>query len=648
MSALIRASRRHGRASNRGIRPNSPMAAPVPPAARPNPTRAFGRFELRRLLGKSAGTMVWLAFDPRVGQEVMLTLPRVQPADPAALELRLHDLKQAARLNHPNLAATVEVGVQDHWPYVSVDRALGVTLGEWLDANPRAGTIERVDLLCQALRGLAFAHEAGVPHHDLQFHHLIVGEQGALRVMALSACSEPAPAARGPQAALPLDADALRAQRVAARRDVLACGVLLHQMLAGAPVLDEADVARVIERMTPLGRDLVRLPWTTPQPVPEGLRAIANRCTATQERQRYHNARTLLRALEGWREAQSLADGGPLALLIDRLHSVGHLPAMPGIGARVARLVATEGQRTDEIAEQILQDIALSFELLRNVNSAQVRGTQVAGNGAVLTLRRAIALIGVDGVRHSANALRPWPGPLGEAGAAALQRVLQRVRLAGLTAQALRPAGYDPEVVFIVCALQNLGRLLVQYHFPEEAEQIRQLMLPAPSENAEPGTSAAAAVADLPGMSEEAASFAVLGVDLDALAAAVVKHWGLGDEMQHMMRRIPAAKPVRRPDNDTDMLRTAASAANEAVDAMTQSPAAKVGAAIAQVAQRYARVLEVTPRDVREALQGARAALQSGARIAAMKRSVEPDELPATFGRDPSFSADEAANTNPA
>ena len=48
------------------------------------PTRAFGRFELRRLLGKSAGTMVWLAHDPRSGAETMLSLPRVQPVDAAA------------------------------------------------------------------------------------------------------------------------------------------------------------------------------------------------------------------------------------------------------------------------------------------------------------------------------------------------------------------------------------------------------------------------------------------------------------------------------------------------------------------------------------------------------------------------------------
>jgi non-specific serine/threonine protein kinase len=163
-------------------------------------------------------------------------------------------------------------------------------------------------LMCHALSGLAFAHEAGVSHHDLQMHTLLVSPQGQVRVAALAAADLPAAPVAADNAnerAMPMDPGELRAQRDAAQRDVLACGVLLHQMLAGAPVLDEPDVARVIDRMSPQGRDLVRLPWTTPQPVPEGLRAIANRCTASQERQRYRSARTLLRALEGWREVEA-------------------------------------------------------------------------------------------------------------------------------------------------------------------------------------------------------------------------------------------------------------------------------------------------------------------------------------------------------
>lgn len=576
---------------------------------KPAPTRAFGRFELRLLLGKSERTMAWLAFDPRSKQELMLSMPRVQPPGAAALAQWLADARHAARLNHPNLAHVVEVDAQDHWPYIAVDRALGQTLGERLAAQRQLAPDEAVGWLAQALEGLAFAHEAGLAHGDLQLHQLLVSEQGTVRVMAIGVCLHaPASAdtakAHANDRGMPLDPNRLRETREAAVRDVLSAGILLHHLLGAAPALDEPDTGRVIDRLPPHGRELVRLPWSTPQPVPEGLRAIANRTTATQERQRYHNARTLLAALNGWREAAAQDSGGALALLIDRLRTVGHLPAAPGVGARVARLAVAESQRTDEMAEQILQDMALSFELLRTVNSAQVQGTQIAGNGPVLTIRRAIALLGLKGVRQAAASLRAWPGPLSEPHAAGLQRLMDRVRLAGHTAQALRPAGYDPEVVYLIAILQNLGRLLVQYHFPEEAEQIRQLMQALPG--AEPGEP------ELPGMTEEGAAFAVLGVDIESMGAAVAKHWGLTDEVLHMVRRLAVNRPVRVADSDGNMLRLAASVANEAVDAVTQLPPTRVGAALANVAQRYGRALSITVKDITDGLQAARTSLQSG------------------------------------
>ncbi|MBC8055119.1 MAG: protein kinase, partial [Rhizobiales bacterium] len=148
------------------------------PQAAAHPTRAFGRFELRRLLGKSAGTMVWLAFDPHSGAEVMLTLPRLQPADARALEHWQRDVRLAARLDHPNLAKVAEVGVQDHWPFVAVDRGQGITLGEWLALHPSSKPADVVGWVCDLLRGLAFAHEAGVAHLDPQLHSVLIDERG--------------------------------------------------------------------------------------------------------------------------------------------------------------------------------------------------------------------------------------------------------------------------------------------------------------------------------------------------------------------------------------------------------------------------------------------------------------------------------------
>ena len=600
--------------------------ANAPTQARAHPTRGFGRFELRQLLGKSAGTMVWLAFDPRAGTEVMLSLPRVQPADAAALEHWQRDVRLAARLDHPNLARVAEVGVQDHWPFVVVEREQGVTLNEWLALHPNPKPAEVVGWVCDLLRGLAFAHEAGVAHLDPQLHSLLVNERGGVRLMALGTAgdavraAEEAARAKSHERSMAMDPGELRAQRSAAARDLLACGLLLHHLLTSQPALDQADTALVIARMAPLGRELVRLPWSTPLPIPEALRAIANRCTSGQERLRYQNARTLLGALTGWLEAQSEEGGGPITLLLDRLRSVGHLPALPGLAARVAKVTSLESQRTDEIADQVLEDMALSFELLRTLNSAQVQGTQIQGNGPVLTLRRIIALIGVNGVRLAANTLRAWPGPLSQAQAEAMQATLDRVRLAGHTAQALRPAGYDAQVVYLIAVLQNLGRLMLRYHFADEAEQIEQLMKPGAA-NREAGTPEQA------GLSEEAAAYAVLGVDIESLGDAVARQWGLGEDVMHMARRLPPEAPVRKPDSDAELLRLTASAANDAVDAVSRLSGPRGVAALGQIAQRYGRALAINARDLADGLAAAREVLRKGV---ASPTARHADTAPAT------------------
>ncbi len=574
-------------------RPDIPDRAGAAAARSAQPVRMFGRLQLLRLLGKSDRSMCWRVADPRSGQELLLVMPRLQPADVAALEHWQQQMRQAGRLIHPNLAPVIEVGVQDGWPYVAYDAGDAAPLSERLGVKGLPGT-EAAGLIVQALHGLAYGHEAGLAHHDLQPFNVLVSDTGTVRVAGMAVACTMAAAESMANGQSTTDPAALRLQRVAAERDLLACGLLLHAALCGQGPLEENDLGRVIARMPPLGREIVRLPWTTAHPVPEPLRIIVNRATDRQERQRYRNARTLLRAMEGWLQTESATGGGPLALLQDKLRAAGVLPSSPGAAARAARLTTMERERTNELAEVVLQDMALAFELLRQVNSAQVRGAQADGGTVVLTLRRAIAMIGMDGVRRAALALRPWPGPLNDAGAAELERHFERDRHVGRVALALRPAGYDAEVVYLIALLQGLGRLVVQYHFAEEAQQIRRLMQPGPpAREGEP---------EDPGMTEEAASFAVLGADTEAIGAAVARYWGLDDSVLVMARRLPVATPVRSADDDDMLIRTVASCAHEAVDAMAM-PAARVLPALQRVVQRYGRVLELTLKDLQSALQ---------------------------------------------
>ncbi len=572
------------------------MGPPFDPTAA---TRRFGRFALRALIGRSAQAMAWRAHDPRSAQELVLVLPRRQPAGAAALAEALDEARRAARLQHPHLAHAVEVGEQEQWPYIAYDEAAATTLAE--RRPPRNGEAPQqvARWVAQCGAALAFAHDAGHAHNDVQPWLIALGDNTSVRLMGLGLTPAPLPQA------LSGDTETVaqrlrRGARDAAEADVLALAVLLHGLLAGAPALGEPDIGAALLRLAPAGRESMRLPWDVPRPIPEALRAIANRATDRQLRQRFRNARTLLRALEGWLEQEAQQGSDAHAQLIERVRQLGVLPALPGAAVRAARLALMERHHTEELAALVMHDAALTLELLRAVNSAMnvadMRGTQVSASGPVLTVRRAIAMMGLEGVRRSALAMRHWPGPLDAGGAAELELTLAAAQRAARLAQALRPAGYDAEMAALVTLLQNLGRLVLQYHYPDEMRQVRRLMQPAPA--TEPGQ------ADQPGMSEQAAGFAVLGADIDSMALAVARWMGLGgadDAVLQMMRRLPLDKPVRAADSDDAVLRALASAANEAVDVLLL-PAARQGAAIERVAKRYARALDLNARDLTAAL----------------------------------------------
>jgi non-specific serine/threonine protein kinase len=581
------------------------MVATAPPtataAARPatpnSAVRMLGRYQLLRLLGKSAQTMLWLALDTHGDIEVMVALPRAQPPDPDALGAWVARVGRTGRLKHPKLARVLDVAVHERWPYAVYERGTFVTWGEKLTSKGLPGA-ELTQWSVQVLQGLAFAHEAGSAHRDLQPYSLLVDEAGNVRLLGLEIVDAQSFAqsfiqfaadADGQQAAM----DERRMQRLAAEIDVLAFGLLMHQVLAGNLPLDEGDVAKVVGRLPPFGHEMVRLPWTVPHPIAEPLRAIVNRATDRQERQRYRSARTFERALDGWLQASRDQDAGPISLLLGRMRSVGLLPAMPGGAERAAKLALMETGHTHELSGAVLQDFALSFELIRMVNFAQSQAGN-SGSGAVLAIHRAIAMVGLDGVRQAALSLRAWPGPLNDEAANALSALLVRVKRAGNIARALQPAGYDQEVVYLITALQNLGWLVVQYHFPDEAAQIRRLMQPVAAQKAgEP---------DEQGMSAEGASFAVLGIDIDTLGSAVMHHWGLDDGVQHMVRRAPPTGPIHTPTSDVDMLRLVASCANDVLDAVAL-PSKQAAPAVLRVAQRYGRALNITSKDIQDALQ---------------------------------------------
>jgi HD-like signal output (HDOD) protein len=565
------------------------------PAQAPS-LRRFGRFGLKRLLGRSSRSMAWLADDPHSRQEVMILMPRAALANAAAVQRALDRMRLAARLEHPRMRPPMEVASLGGWPFVVTERPRwGLTLHEWLQEQGRSTALtELAQRMSEMLDGMAYLHDAGLAHGDLGMHTLQFDRHGHLCLWgaALGVAGSEA----GPASEISVGAEReLRRDQI--DQDIQAAGLLLYQMVAGRPALDEPDYPTAVAR---LHGEIVRLPWSLPQPVPDALRAIVNRAVDRHEQRRYLSARSLQRALDGWRQVASDGKAGPLALLLERLPLVGHLPALPGLSQRVALLVGSEAQHLLGMADLVTEDPALTFELLRQVNAARFGARE---EGPVTTVRRAIALIGLRGIRRAATSLKPWPGPLDSTQARALEQGVRRALLAGYLAQALAPGGLDEQSLLVVAQLQFLGRLLVLYHFPDEAQQIDHLMQGTGEAPANPNSGMA------PALSQEAAAMAVLGVDLPSLARALARHWGLGADMEEMMSPVTPRQATQHPDKADTWVRLLVSCAHEALDAVAQRPET-AGKALAAVAQRYAKTLGSTPEGLRQAIEQARVRLQ--------------------------------------
>ena len=532
--------------------------------------------------------MAWLAEDLRSRSETLLMLPRrPREVDPPTLCRALDAARQAARVEHPRLQPATEVGQFGGWIFVACELRQGVqTLQDRLD--PRSGPpapLEVVGWCIDALEALAAAHDAGVVHGDIGLHSLLVDRQGRVRPWGFAIVD----------AGSAGDAAQATQRRAAAARDVLAVGWLLKTLLDGRTAVDAVDVPDALWRLEQgLPADAAEATAQSTAPartaVPDGLGPVLERALSLAPLRRYADARSLARALDGWRQHAGEGRSSASAVMLARIRSVGHLPALPGLASRVATLVRMESRPLTELVDTVLDDPALALELLRLINSAAHRRAEPIGS-----LRQAMLLLGLQGVRRSAASLRAWPGRLGPDQARRLERGVHVGRQAARVAVWLAPPGLPPDEVKLAVLLQQLGRLLAACHFPDAASQVEQLMRPVMM-----GQGDARQI--LPGLDEQTAARSVLGAELPALSRALLRQWGLGSEIELMAWPIERDQIVRTPERVSGWLRTVASCAHEAMDIwLSRTP--RTAQAFDSVAQRYARVLDVTAVDLRAAVE---------------------------------------------
>jgi len=386
---------------------------------------------------------------------------------------------------------------------------------------------------------------------------------------------------------------------------------VLAEMLSGQPLIAEKDPYRAMYRVA---HEDLQLPATLVPDVDDALRALLIRTLSRQPANRHASAAELRDALLLWLNptvrGEAPATGGTLEFLLRRMRHKSDFPALSDSVARIQRVANSENESLSSLSGEILKDVALTNKLLRLVNTAQYRH---AGGGSISTISRAVALIGFAGIRNLAMSLVLLEHMHDKAHANLLKEEFLRSLMAASLASELCAAAKDGEEAFIGAMFQNLGRLLTEFYFPEEAGQVRRLVSVSATR---PGGTARAAV------SEESAAVSVLGLSFEELGLGVAKAWGLPDNLQRCMQK-PVGEPPAKPcDKPTERLRWLAMASNDVTDALLQAEPGQASSAIAKVADRYVRVLGITPREMQAAAVVAQQRLEELVR--AMSLQVQP------------------------
>ena len=269
-----------------------------------------GRYRILRRLGAGGAGLVLLAEDESLRRFVALKiLPPRNAADPAARARFLQEARTAARLSHPHIATIHAVEDHDGIPLLAMEFVDGSTLRERLEKGPLA--ISEVERLGEGIAAaLAKAHEAGIVHRDLKPENVLLDASGSPKVADFGLARS--------LRTLPIAGDAVTASGAVSlvgailgtprymspeqavgdpvdeRSDVFSFGVLLYELLAGAPPFDGrtfVDLASAI-------RSAVPVPITKRRTdTPPALASLVEACLAKEPAGRPPNGTALVAAL---------------------------------------------------------------------------------------------------------------------------------------------------------------------------------------------------------------------------------------------------------------------------------------------------------------------------------------------------------------
>ena len=141
-----------------------------------------GQYELSSLIGSGGFADVYRAFDRSTGGAVAVKILHQHMARDTEVVRRFsREARVARQIVDAHVVRILDTGEDDGLYFIVMEYVQGITLHKLAAQRGPLAPAEVVDLGCQALLGLAAAHDIGVIHRDVKPANLIVTSAGSCR-----------------------------------------------------------------------------------------------------------------------------------------------------------------------------------------------------------------------------------------------------------------------------------------------------------------------------------------------------------------------------------------------------------------------------------------------------------------------------------